>query len=1197
MKETPNPGQPPAAPSRQPGGTLADALRELIARRESGENQTAAGPEMASSTAASCPDPGDWIRLSLGEASAIDADNLLAHVALCRDCADRLRRALLIQSADTTAEEDAEVNAFETALAADRPRLAGILAHTRHRSPAGARSRLFVWGGAGAAACLVTGASLYFYSLWEHRNSPECLLADVYGHNRIFALRIPEAPYSSVNPAIHLRGGSRSRESADLLDARACIERHLEHSPQDPRWLQLEARSDLVEENFDAAIDILDRLIAAGPVTSDLLADAATAYFQRGLATGSQNDRATALEYLRRADELAPSDPVVLFNEAVVMEDRGQVMNAVETWNRYLRFERDPQWLGEGRARLSALEQKLDRLKSHQSRLERYLASPAAMRALAADPATLATFDEELSSTLLPKLLNAAFPSPVDRSRGSPSTEDRQAARALLHSLAASLEYNHQDPWLLHFLPAESAPPSDSFLRGAQLLGRAIDAEILADYPSAASLANQSRRQFHLVGNSAGEDRAEIELSYVQQRASHFGDCRAAAQELLHRDRELAWIQITASLEDAICNAGPGVADEARPIFERILRSARDRHYSLLELRAWTMTAGPAVESGDSEEAWSIDLGGIHRFYQGDYPAFRLLNLLDGPAEAEVETPRVHLELLLRKEALSVLQLTQSQNQVPAARMWMAVAAIRAGAVSLAEDQMQQARREQATLGDVAPMQSVAVENEISLANLYLDRGDREKAAARLDEAKVRLSGDDNFVHHRSYAAARGRLELALGHPEAAESMLRKAILDEERQAAKAGARNIAFALENRDLYAVLAAVWLAENRPAEEILALWERYRLRILGRPVPACGEERLGCLQPRLAAALHHLGRNRLAGQIVLTDRLLLYDAGADGVSWRSVPVTSSDLLAAALSLERAASTPSTSRDTIEQAASRVGDTFFPSERDVPDESAELLLEPDPLLGNLPWPAVEIHGSAIGLRFNLEETPSILLDQHPGPAPGPFTGSLVVGASMASGDLDPLPEALNEAREVARFVRDPRLLLAGDATGPEVTRAIPNAQAIHFAGHAVERHGSTRLLLASSPGSDSKAYLDSDLLRKHPPRAARLAVISACSSGKREEGWNHDMGDIVDTLAALGVPEVVATRWQIDSAAAVPMMDAFYGGLSQGLAVSTALRRARSTISRDPHYRHPYYWAAYYASGTGATDLSEAIHGGSK
>jgi CHAT domain-containing protein len=74
---------------------------------------------------------------------------------------------------------------------------------------------------------------------------------------------------------------------------------------------------------------------------------------------------------------------------------------------------------------------------------------------------------------------------------------------------------------------------------------------------------------------------------------------------------------------------------------------------------------------------------------------------------------------------------------------------------------------------------------------------------------------------------------------------------------------------------------------------------------------------------------------------------------------------------------------------------------------------------------------------------------------------------------------------------------------------------------------------------------------------------------------------------------VPEVVATRWQIDSASAVPMMDVFYHGLADGLSVSQALTAARQSLIRDARYRHPYYWAAYYASGVGNTDLREVFH----
>ena len=203
-----------------------------------------------------------------------------------------------------------------------------------------------------------------------------------------------------------------------------------------------------------------------------------------------------------------------------------------------------------------------------------------------------------------------------------------------------------------------------------------------------------------------------------------------------------------------------------------------------------------------------------------------------------------------------------------------------------------------------------------------------------------------------------------------------------------------------------------------------------------------------------------------------------------------------------------------------------------------------------------------------------------------------ALVVGASVAAGDKQLLPEVLEEAQAVARFDKDPSLLMGEEATAPQVMARLATAEAIHFAGHAESMEGSTRLLLAptgTDAGRAQTSWLDSAMLRRHPPRLARLAVFSACSSGRKEAGWNHSMGDIVDTMAALGVADVVATRWQLDSGAAVPMMDAFYGGLAGGLTVPQALRGARQTMARDPHYRHPYYWAAWYASGTGTANLS--------
>ena len=43
------------------------------------------------------------------------------------------------------------------------------------------------------------------------------------------------------------------------------------------------------------------------------------------------------------------------------------------------------------------------------------------------------------------------------------------------------------------------------------------------------------------------------------------------------------------------------------------------------------------------------------------------------------------------------------------------------------------------------------------------------------------------------------------------------------------------------------------------------------------------------------------------------------------------------------------------------------------------------------------------------------------------------------------------------------------------------------------------------------------------------------------------------------------------------------------------SAALIRAQA--ARDPRYRHPYYWAAYYAAGTAHVHISEVFHGNSR
>jgi tetratricopeptide (TPR) repeat protein len=1111
-------------------------------------------------------------------------------------------------SAEASEGEAADVAGLSSASADWQRKLAVRLAATPRRTMQLAprrTQRFYLWAGAGAAAALLLAAGVAGW--WSIHNTPERLMAEAYSQSRIFELRMPGAEYADVTPQQHLRGSDTGRESSRLLDARSRIEKHLESSPDDPHWLQLEARADVLEEKFDPAIDILDRLLAAGPVTSSLLVDDAVAYYQRGGATGSENDRATALEYLRRADELAPDDTLVLFNEAIVLEDRGELMNAIETWNRYVQFERDPRWLADGRRRLQALEQKLEQMKSHRARVEQHLNSPVAMRSLAADPAALGAIDEELSTSLLPRLLDAAFPMPVDRSRGSPGLSSCldlcQAARTLLQSLAASLQRNHHDPWLTELLPAKSSSSELNFTQGARALSASIEADTHGDFVAAGQSAAQASKLFHALGNAAGEDRSEVELSYADLRNSDVAACYRAAHPLLERNARLTWIRIYALMQNTLCDPAPGTAGENNPSFLRAIDLAHGSGYSLLEIRGRNLLGAAAVDRGDSEVAWRIYLPTIRRFYAGDYPPQRVYGSLSALAEVEASTPRVQQALLLQREVVHVLEMTQNWQVIPTERFNLAAAAIRAGAIPEAEAQMQLAQSELAANGGGSSVHALLEENEIAMAEIYLARRDLTAAGRMLDAANKQMAGESNSYHRKDYAVARGQLALAEGNAEMAEPLLRNAILEEERLAGKSATDSIVLAQQDRDLYAVLAGVWLAQGRPGAEVLALWERYRLRILGVPAPVCEKQALDCLQPKLTKALAGFGADRLLGQVVLLDRLLLYRATAQGVVWKQVPEGKDEVLATTAPLERAMSSPSTELNMVHHAARGVGEMLLDPVDTLSGTSgsaSQLLVESDPLLGNLPWPSVESAGGPIGLQFNLEELPSVVLDRRPltGVSAGSRAGRpLIVGASTGSSEGPLLPEALDEAKAVARIAGKSNLLLADQATEAQVAARLSTATAIHFAGHAAVQDGAARLLLArgdsgSQAAGQSEPYLDSALLRKYPPRAARLTVFSACSTGKKEEGWNHGMGDIVDTLASLGVPDVVATRWQIDSASAVPMMDAFYAGLAKGLTVPQALTAARQSLIRDPRYRHPYYWAAWYASGWGRDNLSQVF-----
>jgi CHAT domain-containing protein len=96
--------------------------------------------------------------------------------------------------------------------------------------------------------------------------------------------------------------------------------------------------------------------------------------------------------------------------------------------------------------------------------------------------------------------------------------------------------------------------------------------------------------------------------------------------------------------------------------------------------------------------------------------------------------------------------------------------------------------------------------------------------------------------------------------------------------------------------------------------------------------------------------------------------------------------------------------------------------------------------------------------------------------------------------------------------------------------------------------------------------------------------MAVFSACATEKTLEGNFAEPDSLVMTFIHAGVPEVVATRWNVDSASTETFMAKFYGFLVSGLSVAQALRATDIEVRQNSAHTHPFYWSAFNVFGRG-------------
>jgi len=204
-------------------------------------------------------------------------------------------------------------------------------------------------------------------------------------------------------------------------------------------------------------------------------------------------------------------------------------------------------------------------------------------------------------------------------------------------------------------------------------------------------------------------------------------------------------------------------------------------------------------------------------------------------------------------------------------------------------------------------------------------------------------------------------------------------------------------------------------------------------------------------------------------------------------------------------------------------------------------------------------------------------------------PFVGaaarSRFRALSPRTGSLDEIPEAESEVRQIAALYgrNASRVYIGSAATESVVKSEAPAFDVVHIATHGLldDTAPMYSALLLGGDGEKEDGLLEArEILdmRLH----ARVAVLSACETGRGRVTPGEGVIGMSWALFAAGCPTSVVSLWKAESAATQTLMVELHRRLIRGESPAVALRHAQLRVMRDPKTAHPMYWAPFVVVG---------------
>jgi CHAT domain-containing protein len=1184
--------------------TCREEFEELALLDRQLANMRTAG---SGSPKSDCPDWHVWREIAGGLTPPDETLANIEHASRCDYCGPLLREAVVELAnldGELTEAERNHIASLESANAEWQQRLAqritGTLQSNRDQKavPWWQRLRVPVVAMAGVSI-LAVGSWVGVHQYQIYRNQPataERLLARAYTQQRTLELRIAGADYAPMRVSRGTEASFISRP-AELLKAESLIASQLKFHPSDPSWLQAKAQADVLEGNYDVAIETLRRALELDPHSPALLTDLATAYSQRAQQEDRKDDFGAAYEYLSQALKLQPDDPTALFNRAIVAEHLFLYQQALEDWDHYLHVDPSSQWADDVRNRSNALREKL---KEHESKATPLL-SPTQIAALASGAMPPSEVDqrvvdrrvvdqriEEYLHEAVRSWLPQAFPE-------TGASADSHASQALFF-LAELTSQQHNDRWLTDLLSGSSAP---QFAQAANALARSVKANGSGEYDVSRQQADLAEKLFRASGNTAGALRAEFEQTFAAQMTRRSEDCRrrsiAAGAE--SRQYSYPWVQIQLGLEESVCSLLMGDLGTNESDALRALDHAQQAGYGALYLRAMGFIVENRFVTGDRSDGWKLVWAGLERYWSEQFPALRGYNLYSDVVRAADTAGQSNLQVAIWREAIAMIDADENLPWRAWAHSSMAKAAIATQQPKIAEHQYAEAARLYALAPQTAAIRADRIETEIRTAQFEARQSAFDAALARLTHVQGEVRHLSNNYLAQIFYSTLGEVQLRSHHEaEAERAFLPALVLAEQNLSSMTSeASRVGWSKDAAPIYLGLAEAELVQGRE-QESLDMFEWYlgapqRVGAHARATPQHAPDPSKSLPDpsQLPSRLPLLSHQTVLAYGVLPDGLAIWVYDNRGVSAKWIPQPPQKLQNLAADFYAQCSDPGSERSAVRRNGQVLYSRLIAPIEQILDPKRTLVIEAEGFLARLPFEALV---DAIG-HYLIEHGPIV---HSPGPyaearmhteaAISPDLPALVVGSTASSPDagLFPDPNVPVGTDAIARGFHSPRVLKGTQATLGVVRSALPAAAVFHFSGHAITTFNHAGLMLEGGDGdarTGAPVLLDASLVRNLNLQNMQLAVLAACSTDSGE-GSSRGFDSVAEALQTSGVPHVVASRWAVDSAGANAFVDYFYHSLLSGQTVANATRLTARKMLFSPGTMHPYYWAAFAAYG---------------